>query len=302
MINVHNGNPADTITKIMNMTAFLHAYPAKPRSTEFRMPSTANCDYCEHISDWFVKCVTKYPRIMIDVLTNYIESIISNPVRGWNLESQQRALDYAAKYDAALFTKCNTSCQEYLHKALFSDEQSVRLRCVDLIGKILQLNSEVDWQMFRHEVSNVPREVYFIRDVIDSLQDCSDNIKQKSAQVLLLIMTRGSEKARTIFSQCIKNANYSDTGIDLPAEPRVRISEMLIERREQNSEQEVPTEYTFSGHDILEPSVRKLPQYIITFLYKNPLSFVRKNGILLMEELIKLNPQLIYKTKFITVS
>lgn len=283
----------------MNMTAFLHSYTAKPKPLGFNLPSNVS-NQCEHISDWFIKCVTKYPRIIIDVLNTYIECIITNPIRGWRAESLQRAMDYAAKYDAALFTKCNSSCQKYLCQALYSDEANIRCRAVELIGKILQLDSEVDWQMFRHEVSKVPREVHFIKELIESLQDCSDNVKLKAAQALLAILSKGSSNSRNIFVQCIKHTKYSDEDIHLPEEPKMKKNEMQFEKPRTNSDKQI--DYNFSGHEIIESSLCKLPQYIFKYLYKNSISYVRRTGIILIEELIKLNLTLVFNTKFVSVS
>lgn len=296
MINTHNGNIKDTLSKIMNMTAFLHSYTAKPKSIGFSVPSSYSA--CEHISDWFIGCVTKYPRVMVDVLSTYIECIVTNPVRGWGTESLQRAMDYAAKYDAALFTKCNSSCLEFLCKALYSDEANIRCRAVELLGKILQLDSEVDWQMFRHEVSNVPREVNFIKELIDSFQDSSDNVKLKAVQALLSIL-HGSSNSRNIFVECIKNTKYSDEGIHLPEEPKMNRNEMRFTKPTTNTE---PINYSFPGHEIIEPSMMQLPRCIFKYLYKNSVYHVRKTGIMLMEELIKLNPMMVYNTDFISVS
>uniref|UniRef100_A0A1I8PIM8 Uncharacterized protein n=2 Tax=Stomoxys calcitrans TaxID=35570 RepID=A0A1I8PIM8_STOCA len=293
MINAHNGDPEQTLLKLMNLTVFLHTYPQKPKSNQ----STANniASECEHISDWFIKSISKYPRLLVKVLKFYIECIVTNPIRTWKNEQIQKALEYAAKYDAALFTKCNESCVEFLCEAVYADEVMIRSRVIDLISKILQMESQVDWQMFRHEVSNIPREIYLIKELIDSLQDQNNNIKLKSVQALHVALTKGSPNARKILTECLQYTQFCDISVVLPDEPRLGKNEI---RYEKPNAQEA--KYSFEGHGVIQLSFLNLPSYIYTHLYQSPLSYIRRAGVMLMEQLVKLNPLIIFNTNFVT--
>uniref|UniRef100_A0A1I8N774 Uncharacterized protein n=1 Tax=Musca domestica TaxID=7370 RepID=A0A1I8N774_MUSDO len=292
MINAHNGDPEQTLLKLMNLTVFLHTYSSKPKSNQ-TTSSNINSD-CEHISDWFIKCISKYPRLLVKVLKFYIECIITNPVRTWKSEHIQKALEYAAKYDAALFTKCNESCVEFLCDAVYADEVMIRSRTIDLMSKILQMESHVDWQMFRHEVSDIPREIYLIKELIDSIQDQNNNIKLKSVQALHTALTKGSPNARKILTECLKYTEFCDMSVVLPDEPRVGKNEI---RYEKPNAQEA--KYSFQGHAIIQLSILNLPSYVYTHLYQSPLSYIRRAGIMLMEQLVKLNPLIIFNTNFV---
>ncbi|XP_046801145.1 uncharacterized protein LOC111681677 [Lucilia cuprina] len=290
MINAHNGDPEQTLMKLMNMTVFLHTYPAKPKSNN---QTNINSD-CEHISDWFIKSISKYPRLLVKVLKFYIECIVTNPLRTWKNEQTQKALEYAAKYDAALFTKCNESCVEFLCEAVYADEVMIRSRAIDLMSKILQLESQVDWQMFRHEVSAIPREIHLIKELIDSLRDQNNNIKLKSVQALHMALTKGSPNTRKILTECLKYAQFCDTNVQLPDEPRVRKNEIRYEKPNRQK-----AEYTFEGHGIIELAFLNLPSNIFTQIYQSPLSYIRRAGIMFMEQLVKLNPLIIFNTNFV---
>ncbi|XP_061386996.1 uncharacterized protein LOC133321941 [Musca vetustissima] len=292
MINAHNGDPEQTLLKLMNLTVFLHTYSSKPKSNQ----STANNinSDCEHISDWFIKSISKYPRLLVKVLKFYIECIITNPVRTWKTEQIQKALEYAAKYDAALFTKCNESCVEFLCDAVYADEVMIRSRAIDLMSKILQMESQVDWQMFRHEVSDIPREIYLIKELIDSLQDQNNNIKLKSVQALHTALIKGSPNARKILTECLKYTEFCDMSVVLPDEPRVGKNEIRFEKPHAQE-----AKYSFQGHAVLQLSILNLPSYVYAHLFQSPLSYIRRAGIMLMEQLVKLNPLIIFNTNFV---
>lgn len=292
MINAHNGDPEQTLVKLMNMTVFLHTYPSKPKSNS---QTNINSD-CEHISDWFVKSISKYPRLLVKVLKFYIECIVTNPPRIWKTEQIQKALEYAAKYDAALFTKCNESSVEFLCDAVFADEVMIRSRAIDLMSKILQLESQVDWQMFRHEVSEIPREIHLIKELIESLKDQNNNIKLKSVQALHMALTKGSPNTRNILIECLKYTQFCDTNVKLPDEPRIRKNEIRFEKPDT-----LKPEYSFQGHGIIELSFLNLPSYIYTQIFQSPLSYIRRAGIMFIEQLVKLNPLIIFNTNFVEV-
>lgn len=293
MINAHNGDPEQTLMKLMNMTVFLHTYPSKPKANQ---QVNINSD-CEHISDWFIKSISKYPRLLVKVLKFYIECMVTNPLRTWKTEQTQKALEYAAKYDAALFTKCNESCVEFLCEAVYADEVMIRSRAIDLMSKILQMESQVDWQMFRHEVSEIPREIHLIKELIDSLKDQNNNIKLKSVQALHMALTKGSPNTRKILTECLKYTQFCDTNVKLPDEPRVRKNEIRYEKPDSQK-----AEYTFQGHGIIELAFLNLPANIFTQIYQSPLSYIRRAGIMFMEQLVKLNPLIIFNTNFVEVS
>nr|XP_014103262.1 uncharacterized protein LOC106627609 isoform X1 [Bactrocera oleae] len=291
VVNAHNGEPEDTLKKLMNMTVFLHTYPPKPKSTS----GTVISGDCEHISDWFIKCISKYPRLLVKVLNFYIECMVTNPVKSWKTEQTQRALEYAAKYDAALYTTCNESSVEFLCDAIYADEVMIRARAIELISRILQLVAHVNWQMFRHEISDIPREVYLINELMKSLQDCNNTVKLKAVQALHLALTKGSPNTVKILIEGIRYTRYLDLGVTLPDEPRVHKNEIRYEKPFA-----LEPKYSFEGHGLVELSFLHLPEYVYANLFQSPQSYIRRAGVMFMEQLIKLNPLIIFNTNFVT--
>ncbi|XP_054082584.1 uncharacterized protein LOC105219195 isoform X2 [Zeugodacus cucurbitae] len=277
--------------KLMNMTVFLHTYPPKPKSTS----GTVISGDCEHISDWFIKCISKYPRLLVKVLNFYIECMVTNPIKSWKTEQTQRALEYAAKYDAALYTTCNESAVEFLCEAIYAEEVMIRARTIELISRILQLEAHVNWQMFRHEVSDIPREVYLINELIKSLQDCNNTIKLKAVQALHVALTKGSPNTVKILNEGIRYTRYLDLDVKLPDEPRVRKNEIRYEKPTA-----LEPKYSFEGHGLVELSFLHLPEYVYANLFQSAQSYIRRAGVMFMEQLIKLNPLIIFNTNFVT--
>lgn len=85
-MSAHNGEPQETLLKIMNMTLYMHTFASKPRGGT--STSSMQTTGCEHISDWFIKIIGKFPRIASEVLEFYIKVIITNPEKGVSSFSQ----------------------------------------------------------------------------------------------------------------------------------------------------------------------------------------------------------------------
>lgn len=68
-----NGDVYETLMHIMTETFYMHIYP---ENTKGSGPKNG-----EHISDWFIKLLDKYPDIVSRVLENYIECLITNPIK-----------------------------------------------------------------------------------------------------------------------------------------------------------------------------------------------------------------------------
>ncbi|XP_055920724.1 condensin-2 complex subunit D3 [Eupeodes corollae] len=293
VVSAHNGDPKETLLKIMNMTLFLHAYNSKPKGGSASTSSNVQTDGCEHISDWFIKIIGKFPRIVSEVLEFYIQCVITNPEKGWKTEHIQRALDYAAKYDAALFTRCNASIVDFLSEAVYAEEVSIRSRAVDLFSKIILLESNVDWELFRHKVSETPREVYIIKELVDSIRDTNNSIKIKAIQALQQALIKGSPNTKKILNEGIKYAQVNDFDVQLPEEPKV------LENEIRYAKPKAPDPaYTFTGSEILIVSFLHLHEQIYP-LFSNPVSHLRRAAVMFLETIVKINPLIIFNTNFV---
>lgn len=71
--NEHNGDVYETVKFIMAQTFHMHSFPESAKA--------GGPQIGDHISDWFIKLLEKYPDIISNVLATYIESVITNPIR-----------------------------------------------------------------------------------------------------------------------------------------------------------------------------------------------------------------------------
>lgn len=69
--NEQNGDVYRTLMLLMNQTYAMHIYMDRGNG-----PHNG-----EHISDWFIKLLEKYPDVLARVLEFYIRCVITNPVK-----------------------------------------------------------------------------------------------------------------------------------------------------------------------------------------------------------------------------
>lgn len=73
--NEQNGDVYKTLMLLMNQTYAMHIYLERGNGPQRG----------EHISDWFIKLLEKYPDILARVLEYYIRCVITNPVKDVSL-------------------------------------------------------------------------------------------------------------------------------------------------------------------------------------------------------------------------
>lgn len=205
------------------------------------------------------------------------------------------AIGYAAKYDRVLFTKCNKSCADYVLEAVKADDAvGIQIRALDLIEKILLQESEVEWSIFRHEVSDVPREVPLLREVLRCLNDRTLTVRRKACQVLILALRQGSPMTKKILQESIRFVQFDDTDVEALAEPSAQQNELRFEKPGI-----VQYAFSFQGHEQLETEVKNLPQTVYQRFLAADNGLARSAGIALLERLVLVNPLIIYNTNFV---
>ncbi|EDW03827.1 uncharacterized protein LOC6562734 [Drosophila grimshawi] len=284
--NEQNGDVHETLTLFMNQTLCMHICP---ENTKGMGPKSG-----EHISDWFIKLLEKYPDIMASVLERYIECIITNPIKEWKTVDEKIAIGYAAKYDAALFAKCNKSCTDFLVESVKADDAvGIQLRSLELIDCILQNETQVNWRIFQHDVSTKQREVDLIRETILCLDDRTFTVRRKASQVLISAIKQGSPITSRILNEIISFVQFTDQDMATETAPNGRQLEL-------NAEKQGILKYAFSfeGHEELEPLVLKMPQVIYDRFLSSSNGLARCSGIALLERLVLINQRIIYDTDF----
>ncbi|XP_030380641.1 uncharacterized protein LOC115628597 [Scaptodrosophila lebanonensis] len=287
--NEHNGDVYNTLLLILQQTFPMHIYGECPKG------GNRNGQSIEHISAWFIKLLDKYPEIMAKILNLYIETVISNPIKAWKPADEKIAIGYAAKYDAALYGKCNKSCADYVMEAVKADDAvSIQTRALELVDRILQHQTVVEWSIFRYDVSTIPREVALIKETILCLNDRTFTVRRKASQVLISALKYGSAMTAKILDESIRFVQYNDEDVEAPQEPKAQQHELRFEK---------PGIYqyafSFEGHDMLEEEVKNLPQIIYERFLNSDNGLARTSGITLLERLILINPLIIYNTNFV---
>ncbi|KAH8262985.1 hypothetical protein KR044_002800 [Drosophila immigrans] len=282
--NEHNGDVLETLMLIMSQSFHMHSIPENAK------PGGAQLQSIGHISDWFIKLLEKYPDIIAKVLGKYIECVITNPIRDWKAVDEKVAIGYAAKYDAALYAKCNQSCSDFLKDSIKADDAvGIQIRTLELIERILQQETHVEWSIFRHDVSTKPREVTLLAETIKNLNDRTFTVRRKASQVLNLSLKQGSPTTMRILNECLTFVQYRDESKAL--DPRTR--ELSLEKPGV-----LQYVYSFEGHEELEPLVKLMPQIIYERFVDSNNGLARCSGIALLERLALTNQRIIYDTNF----
>ncbi|XP_055376389.1 condensin-2 complex subunit D3 [Condylostylus longicornis] len=290
IINAHNGDPEATLKKIMKMSYALHTHP--PLIKRHQQFSTAS-NFIEHISDWFVASISKYPRVLTNVLKYFVEAIITNPEERWRPEQYQRILDYAAKYDSFLYINCNETVIPFLSSALCAEDVVIRQNALELSNRLILIEAKVNWEVFCHEISSIPREVNVLKEILNRFHDINNTIKLKALHGFHQAFVKGTENAKTILNESIKFAKFPDSDVFLPKEPRISKKEIRFEKPD-------PLEpvYSFEGHEVIQNLFNNLPNSLY-MLFNNLNGYVRKAAISLMETIVVINPLIIYNSNFV---
>lgn len=155
----------------------------------------------------------------------------------------------------------------------------------------MQHQTQVEWSIFRHDVSTIPREVGLIKETICCLDDKTFTVRRKASQVLSLVLKQGSPISTRILSEAIGFAEFND--VEEPEEPSARQLEL-----KQEKPGVLEFAYSFEGHEQLESVVKKMPQIIYERFLDNNNGLARCAGIALLERLVLTNPRIIYDTNF----
>lgn len=115
--------------------------------------------------------------------------------------------DIAVKYETAMYSKCNVSIVPYLKDIEGHTEATTRVNIVDFLGKLAVTDCTVDWEVFKAEISDVPREVQMIEILYNKLIDKTSTVKLKAFQCLLKILQNGNK----VMKQIIKDTFFCAT-------------------------------------------------------------------------------------------
>ncbi|XP_022224508.2 uncharacterized protein LOC111075497 [Drosophila obscura] len=292
--NEHNGDVYDTLHLLMRQSFPMHIFTDSPQNIGSGRRG-GHMQSGEHISDWFIQLIEKYPDILAQILHVYIKCVVSNPLKAWKTADEKIAVGYAAKYDSILYAKCNKSCADFLLEAVKADDAvGIQTRALDLIERILLQQTEVEWSIFRYDVSKVPREVPLLAEVMRCLNDRTFSVRRKACQVLISALKQGSPTTSKILEESIRFVQFDATDVETLAEPSAEQHELRFVKPDI-----LQYAYSFEGHEQLEAEVKNLPQIIYQRFLDADNGLARTSGIALLERLVLVNPLIIYNTNFV---
>lgn len=208
---LHGSDMTVSLNLVLNGTAHLHKFSkAISNSTSVKLRFNS-------ISEWFIDMLKHYPRQMSKTLQCYIKAVLTDDELNLEKDVQVKFFDYCAQYDAALIRICGESLTDYVEQVSYSKETQHRLNCIELIGRVLVINSKCDWELFRHELSTTPREIKLLRILLQKLYDQNNVVSLKAINIFLKITTDGNivskeiiEVSRRIEFTCIRNLNFKN--------------------------------------------------------------------------------------------
>lgn len=187
---------AKTIQLILNRTAMFYKLEYK------------NYPACFQIYNFFLKMLDQYPKDTPEVLTVFIKSVLTNPPKVFSRAEDYAYLsDIALKYDTAMYSKCNVSIVPYLKQIEGHAEASTRVNIVEFLGKLATTDCTVDWELFKAEISDIPREVQMIEILYNKLIDKTSTVKLKAFHCLLKILQNGNK----VMKQLMRDTFYCAT-------------------------------------------------------------------------------------------
>lgn len=183
---IHNTDITASLAIVLNGTACL---------TRFSRPCTGAIGQKPKyplITDWFIDMLKHYPRQTGDTLNCYIQAILTDSEITSNRDLLSRYLDISAQYDAAMVRICGQSVCGFLQQLAFSKETSHRTNCVELISRMLMMNTKCGWELFRSELPKIPREINLLRILLQKVYDTNNVVAMKAINAFLKIATEGN--------------------------------------------------------------------------------------------------------------
>ncbi|XP_053690229.1 uncharacterized protein LOC128738837 [Sabethes cyaneus] len=169
------------------------------RSAVFYQLEYKNYPACFQIYNFFLKMLHQYPKDTPTVLTVFIKSVLTNPPKVFCRPDDYAYLsDIAIKYEAAMYSRCNVSIIDYLIKIEGHAETSTRINIVEFLGKLATIDCTVDWELFKADISEVPREIQMFQLLYNKLIEKNATVKVKAFQCLLKIFKNGNKIMKKI--------------------------------------------------------------------------------------------------------
>lgn len=188
-----HGDRLPSLKIVLNGTMLLNRYTSRCNAKLFLNHNTRPT--FPTISDWFISMLTHCSTDTIQVLTIFVQAILTKPsLSPGGTEALLANIDICVQYDSEMYRKCKVSIVPFLLDLACSAEASQRTHCVEFISRALLVDSVCDWHgMDEEETSKIiPREIAMIRMLIEKMLDINNTVKIKALNGFLRVATAGN--------------------------------------------------------------------------------------------------------------
>lgn len=188
---IHGSEIASSLLMVLNGTAAL---------TKFHRPCSGSSFKPKYalITDWFIEMLKHFPRQTCETLTCYIQSILTDSDLATNRDLLNRYLDICAQYDSAMVRICGESIADFIEQLASSKESQHRVNCVELIGRMLVMDTKCNWEIFRSELPKIPREIKLLKILLQKIYDSNNVVAMKGINVFLKVNSEGNQICKDI--------------------------------------------------------------------------------------------------------
>lgn len=217
---IHGSDITTSLQMVLNGTASLNRFH-RPCSGSSVRPKYAL------ITDWFIGMLSQYPRQTCETLNCYIQTILTDTELISNRDALSRYLDICAQYDSAMVRVCGESIGDFLAQLSSSKDPQHRVNCIELISRMLAINTQCNWEIFRSELPKTPREIKLIHILVQKVYDANNVVALKAINYFLKVTQDGNHKSKEVLKVRMKSIRF---GLVRANDKRIlllTISEML---------------------------------------------------------------------------
>lgn len=170
-----------------------------------QFPTEEKNPYGETVVEFFFYMLNQFSAETSTVLTRFIQATLTNPDTSLPNDDFNLQLDIGVQYEAEMFKKCNTSMVPWLEQLANSKEIIHRSNAAEFLGKMLLVDSAVEWTLFEHEVSSIPREIQILKILFEKIIDVNNGVKQKALNSLIKAFNSGNKNVIDILQKAFSN-------------------------------------------------------------------------------------------------
>lgn len=177
---------------VLNGTVQLNRYTSRNNAKLFIQHNSRPA--FSTVSDWFISMLTHSSKETTQVLTLFVQAILTKPsLSPGGTEGLLANIDICVAFENAMYRKCRISIVPFLLDLACSSEVAHRTHCVEFVSKALLVDTECDWLGVEDETADrIPREIPMIRILLSKMLDVNNSVKIKALSGFLRVTVMGN--------------------------------------------------------------------------------------------------------------